>query len=335
MSRLICFFAALLTFTGLAAHHATTVAYDTENLGTIQGEVVSVFWRNPHIVVTIERVSASGVRETWDAEAGSVNSLQRIGIGPDIVAVGDRVSLMGALSRQGLPAMAAYTMTIEDGTEIALWPQRANDIGRGAPPAPFSSDAVAAGEREARGIFRVWSRTGGSLRGELPLSEAALAARTSWDPLTDDPALRCEAPGMPMMMNNPYPIQFSDEGETITLRLEEWDGLRTIDMRPGATAQDKPASPTGYAIGRWEGSTLEITTTRISELFFDDLGTPQSSDSELVERFTLSDDEARLAYVISITDANTFTAPVTLTGTWEWIPGEQLKEFNCAVHEGD
>jgi hypothetical protein len=333
MNRITIFLATLLTSTGLVAHHATTVAYDTENLGTIEGEVVSVFWRNPHIVVTIERVSASGVRETWDAEAGSVNSLQRIGIGRDIVSIGDRVTLMGALSREGLPAMAAYTMTLPDGNEIALWPQRANEIGRGAPSAPFSSDAVAAGEREADGIFRVWSRTGGPLRGELPLSEAALAARASWDPLTDDPALRCEPPGMPTMMNNPYPIQFIDEGETITLRLEEWDGLRTIDMRAGATADDKPTSPTGYSIGQWEGSTLVISTTRISDPYFDDLGTPQSAESELLERFTLSDDETRLDYTLTITDPVTFTSPVTLTGFWEWVAGEQLKEFNCALPE--
>ncbi|NNC66013.1 MAG: hypothetical protein HKN84_14610, partial [Gammaproteobacteria bacterium] len=185
----------------------------------------------------------------------------------------------------------------------------------------------------AEGIFRVWSRTGGPLRGELPLSEAALTARASWDPLTDDPALRCEPPGMPTMMNNPYPIQFIDEGETITLRLEEWDGLRTIDMRAGATADDKPTSPTGYSIGQWEGSTLMISTTRISDPYFDDLGTPQSADSELLERFTLSDDETRLDYTLTITDPVTFTAPVTLTGFWEWVAGEQLKEFNCALPE--
>ncbi len=67
MNRITLFLACLLTSTGLVAHHATSVAFDMENLGTIEGEVVDVFWRNPHIVVTIERVSASGVRETWTA----------------------------------------------------------------------------------------------------------------------------------------------------------------------------------------------------------------------------------------------------------------------------
>ncbi|HSG63479.1 MAG TPA: DUF6152 family protein, partial [Gammaproteobacteria bacterium] len=280
---------------------------------------------------TIERVSESGVRETWTAESGSPNSLQRIGIGRDVVAVGDRITLMGALSRQGLPAMAAYTMTLADGTEIPLWPQRAVEIGRDVRPAPFSSAAVAAGEREARGIFRVWSRTGGALQGELRLTDPARAARQAWDPLVDDPALRCEAPGMPTMMNNPYPIQFVDEGDVIRLRLEEWDGERVIDMRPDATADDKPASMTGYSVGRWEGQTLVVTTTRISDPYFDDLGTPQSTQSRIVERFTLADNESRLDYTAIVADPGTFTEPATLTGSWEWVPGEQIKPFNCSL----
>jgi hypothetical protein len=315
----------------VVAHHATTVAYDSRNMGTIEGEVRAVFWQNPHVVLTVERVSASGIRETWTAESGSPNSLQRIGIGRDVVAVGDRVTLLGALSRQGLPAMAAYTMTLADGTEIPLWPQRAVEIGRDVRSAPFSSAAVAAGEREADGIFRVWSRTGGGLQGELLLTDAARAARQAWDPLADDPALNCEAPGMPTMMNNPYPLQFVDEGDFIRLRLEEWDGERMIDMRTDATADGKPPSMTGYSVGRWEGATLVVTTTRISDPYFDDLGTPQSAQSRIVERFTLSEDESRLDYTATVTDPQTFTEPATLTGFWEWVAGEQIKTFNCSL----
>ena len=61
-----------------------------------------------------------------------------------------------------------------------------------------------------------------SVRSEpdLPFTEFALAARADWDPLVDDPALRCEPPGMPAMMFSPYPIQFVDRGDTILLQLE-------------------------------------------------------------------------------------------------------------------
>ncbi len=333
MNRIaICCLAALAS-TSAIAHHATTVAYDSNNMGTIEGEVVEVFWKNPHVVLTIERVSESGVRETWTAESGSPNSLLRIGYDGSIVSVGDRVTLLGALSRQGLPAMAAYTMTLADGTEVPLWPQRAQQIGRGVPPAPFSSAAVTAGEREANSIFRVWILPQVNFEVDMPLTEFAQAARADWDPLVDDPALRCEAPGMPAMMDGPYPIQFVDQGDSIFVKLEEWDGSRTIHMQPDGDTSSIPASHFGYSTGHWEGNTLVVRTTRVSAAYVDDLGTPFSEDAEIIERMTLSDDERTLEYEAIVTDPRIFTGPATLRGSFVWVPGEQLKEFNCSLRE--
>jgi len=329
---------ALTTLLALTApvslgHHATTVAYDTENLGTIEGEVVEVFWRNPHVVLTIQRVSASGATETWTAESGSPNSLARAGYNADIVAIGDRVTLLGALSRTGLPAMAAYTMTLADGTEVPLWPQRALAIGRNVPPAPFSNADVAAGEREANGIFRVWSAEQVREEPHLPFTDFALSARAGWDPLQDDPALRCEPPGMPAMMFSPYPIQFVDQGDTILLRLEEWDGRRTIHMEAGATAAGQPASHYGYSTGRWDGNTLIVKTTAVSAPYFDDLGTPFSPAAEITERFTLSADEHRLVYETEVVDPRIFDGTATMRESFVWHPGEQIKSFNCTLPE--
>jgi len=325
---------AVLQWTPSLAHHATTVAYDTNNLGTIEGDVVSVFWRNPHVVLEIERVSASGIVEKWTAESGSPNSLQRIGLDSSVVSVGDHVTLYGALSRTGLPAMAAYTMTLADGREIPLWPQRAQSIGRGVPPAPFSSSAVAAGEREASSIFRVWILPQVNFELDFALTPFAEAARAAWDPLVDDPALRCEPPGMPAMMDGPYPIQFIDEGETIRVRLEEWDGARTIHMQPDGDASQMPASHYGYSTGHWEGDTLVVRTTRVSAPYVDDLGTPFSEDAEIIERMTLSDDQRTLEYEATVTDPRIFSRPATLRGTFVWRPGEQIKPFDCALRQG-
>jgi len=331
MNRILILWLGLLSPLGLPAHHATTVAYDVNNLGTIEGEVTSVFWRNPHVVLTIERVAESGARETWTAESGSPNSLQRVGFSSEIVAVGDRVTLLGALSRQGLPSMAAYIMTLADGTEIPLWPQRAQQIGRAAPPAPFSNAEIAASERAAEGIFRVWILPTVNFATDLPLTEFTRAARAAWDPLVDDPALRCEAPGMPAMMDGPYPVEFIDQGDTILVRLEEWDGTRTIHMQDNQDSAAAPPSHYGYSTGRWDGNTLVVRTVNISAPYFDDLGTPLSTDAVIVERMTVSADERELDYVATITDPRIFSGPATLTGTFVWMPGEQIKPYNCAV----
>tara|TARA_B100000029_G_scaffold469845_2_gene508123 strand:+ start:12044 stop:13012 length:969 start_codon:yes stop_codon:yes gene_type:complete len=313
------------------SHHAVTVAYDTENLASIEGQVIDVFWRNPHIVLTIESISEIGNAETWEVESGSTNSLQRIGIGRDIVSIGDRVSLFGAISRRGLNSMAAYTMTLANGTEVPLWPQRAERIGREVQLVPISEVAQERGVLEARSIFRIWSRIGTGLVSNLPFTTTAIEAREDFDPLSDDPALKCIPPGMPAMMNNPYPIEFVEDGDNILLRLEEWDGVRTINMGSNPSSENQPATTYGFSVGRWEGNALIVTTTRINEPFFDDIGTPQSENIEIVERFTLNENENELRYEVILHDETTFTEPATLSGVWFWKPGEEIKPFECAL----
>jgi hypothetical protein len=334
MKKVAILYLILAISSQAAAHHATSVAYDTNNLGTIEGTVTDIFWRNPHIVLTIERILEDGSTEIWKAESGSTNSLERINISRNIVNVGDHVVLLGALSRRGLTAMAAYTMTLDSGREIPLWPFRAASIGWDVTTAPIASAAAEASELAARGIFRIWSRTGTGLDSHLPFTPAALAARETWDPLADDPALRCIPPGMPVMMNNPYPIEFIDEGDAITLRLEEWDGVRTIHMPANVSPQDQAPTSTGYSVGRWENNTLVVTTMHISERFFDDLGTPQSPDVEVVERFILNEAADQLDYRVVINDSGTFTEPATQIGVWFWNPGEEIKPFQCALLQG-
>ena len=112
MGHILLLLPLLLFSSPATAHPAVAVAFDTENLQTIEGVVTDVFWRNPHIVLTVERTLDGGGVDTWKAESGSTNALQRVGIGPDIVSVGDRVSLFGALSRRGLNSMAAYTLSL-------------------------------------------------------------------------------------------------------------------------------------------------------------------------------------------------------------------------------
>ena len=46
----------LLGAFGAAAHHAATGLYDRNTIGEIEGEISSIFWRNPHIRFGITRV---------------------------------------------------------------------------------------------------------------------------------------------------------------------------------------------------------------------------------------------------------------------------------------
>ena len=46
---------------------------------------------------------------------------------------------------------------------------------------------------------------------------------------------------------------------------------------------------------------------------------------------SLSNDESRLNYEITINDPATFTEPVTLGGYRIWVPGEEIKPYNCTL----
>jgi len=55
--------------------------------------------------------------------------------------------------------------------------------------------------------------------------------------------------------------------DAIELRNEEFDVVRTIHMDLTAVPDGKPFSQLGYSIGRWEGDTLVVNTTRINPIF--------------------------------------------------------------------
>ena len=93
---------------------------------------------------------------------------------------------------------------------------------------------------------------------------------------------------------------------------------------------ERTAQSRGHLGDKTELTTV-VTTTHINWPYFDDIGTPQSEQLELVERYMLSDDETRLDYLLTVTDPEMLTEPVTFDGYWTWIPGEQIKRYDCAV----
>lgn len=318
------------------AHHSGL--YDDQNVVTLEGTIESIAWINPHVRVTLATVAENGEPELWEIEGTSVNALSRWGIERDLFRVGDRLRVRGPVSRFGRKAMIGATADLPDGERVVLWPNVASKLGlaetgvAGLFPPPAGAPATA----PVKGIFRVWTPRGRSPAlglDALPLSAGARDAALLYDPITDDPALRCEPPGMPAMLETPYPIEFVDEGERILMRFEEWDGVRTVYLRPGGGPPVQEPSPKGVSFGRWEGRTLAVFTLYIDYPYFDDLGTPQSKDVTVLERYTPSADETRLDFEVTVTDPATFNEPVVRRGYFAYEPGEAIKPYNCTLLE--
>ena len=73
-----------------------------------------------------------------------------------------------------------------------------------------------------------------------------------------------------------------------------------------------------------------VTTTEIDFPWFDQAGIPQSEDLQLVERFSVSEDDRFLNYSVTATDSAVFTEPVVLDRRWLSVPGEELQSYECA-----
>jgi hypothetical protein len=327
--------------------HHSLLGYEKSELIEVEGEVTSIFWRNPHIRLTVSTTAETGQVEVWTVEGGPINTMERIGISPERVHIGDNIKISGHASTRVENALQPVLVTLANGQALVLNKESASAFGLLAESAQTVSataddEAVDAAVSAAHGIFRVWSNRERHWIQDSrewgvrvhPLQEAARLAQAGWNQPTDDIALQCIPAGMPEAMMMPFPIEFMEQDGDMLIHIEEWDNVRTIHMGDAATVADLPPSSLGTSLGHWEGNTLVVTTNNINYPFFDDRGTPMSEAVEIVERFTLSEDETRLDWTATVVDPGTFTEPVAMPELhWEWIPGEEVKEYNCTVAE--
>jgi hypothetical protein len=134
---------------------------------------------------------------------------------------------------------------------------------------------------------------------------------------------------MPHIMSQPYPLEFVDQGDSIMLRLEEYDTVRTIHMTDGVDIP--PPSRLGHAVGHWEDSVLVVETTGVNFGHFNSDGIVLSDNVKIVERFTPVEDGSRLNYEMTVTDETAFTEPVVLTKAWVWLPEVRVTPYECTA----
>ena len=326
----------LLALSCSAFGHHSQAEFDDDAVLELQGEIVAAYWRNPHVNFTLRTVDDDGNEELWEMEAASWNTLARKGVPENVFKAGDRVTIAAHPSTRRPRQLQVNNVLLDSGMEVILspsgdQPRWSNEYYGGTAqtvePAPLSESSVT-----ADGLFQIWAIAGGRrvpLDRELPLTDAAREALAVWNPLAEDPLLKCVPPGMPPAMGNPYPMQFIEQDGNIVLRLEEFDNVRTIHLEPNASANTP--GPLGYSVGRWEEGGLIVETTNINYPYFNRVGVAQSGSVETFERFTVSEDGRRLDYELTITDPATLTEPVTWGTYFVSGRGEVIRPYECNV----
>ena len=343
--RVALFVGSLLVPVTAFAHHSVSSWFDRERVTELEGELTEVRWVNPHVRFTIVSTDETGEETEWDIETLSVSGIRRWGITPDLLSVGDRLLVAGNPSKRTENQIFVLNVLLPSGEEI----QFGSGEPRWSERALRGSEAVPSEEGESsdpsRGLFRVWSTASSTpfLFPELrdpefehtsyPLTAAARAALAAYNAFEDNPLADCTPKGMPTIMEQPYPMEFVQDGENILLHIEEYDLIRTIHMGDVDNDGERPGSSLGYSVGRWDGSDLVVTTTNANWGYFDSVGIPLSEEAEIVERFMPSEDGARLDYQLMVTDPSTFTEPVELGKHWIWRPEIEVEPYEC-IAEG-
>jgi hypothetical protein len=323
------------------AHHSYT-EYDQQQTIEIDGTLEKVAWQNPHVRFTVIVPNAGGTPARWDIESSGINNLNRIGANVGYFKSGSKVKVAGWPSKRGPGRMYVTNLMSADGHELVLWrfsklrwSKAGAGYGTGADRQLFAPGVTS----DSASIFRVWSSDYDDLDAapesmrrsvkELPLTVAAAKASAAANPAKGKGFAGCNPKGMPNMMSQPFPMEIVHQGNTVEIRIEEYDAVRRISVSAMRDVGAKPPRPDGYSAGRWEGKTLVVTTSGVTPREFDETGYRRTAAARYVERFTPSADGSRLHYSVTVTDPEVFTRPVEFKRSWVWRPGEKVMPFNC------
>ncbi len=105
--------ALMLSGAQASAHHSFAAEFDADKPITLTGIVTKVEWTNPHVWFYINvKDPKTGEVTNWGAEMGPPHGLQRRGWRQNTMKIGDEVTVVGSLAKNGSKRMNASTVTL-------------------------------------------------------------------------------------------------------------------------------------------------------------------------------------------------------------------------------
>jgi len=347
-SRFIVLFNALLLPGLVFAHHSFFGRFDNSTHMELEGVVSRLHWENPHIHIFLNVTNEDGSITEWDLESGSPTLMLRAGIPRDSLEEGMTIRVAAWPPLTDKVEAFATNILLPDGSELLMQTGQ-EAYFKDEVTGDFSYRFRTEGDRSHPewGIFRMWTFTGadGFLFPEsinrdydmhqYPLTAVASDVLENFDMARDNPTNNCQPKGMPLIMEQPLPMEILRKGNNVVLRIEEYDLVRTIHIGETSAPEGTPYSLLGYSWGWWEDeawapeSTLVAHTTHIGFPWMNQRGIPLSQSAGIEERFTMIEDGAFMDYEMIITDAVNLTTPVHLSKKWIHVPGVEILPFEC------
>ena len=144
-----------------------------------------------------------------------------------------------------------------------------------------------------------------------------------------DPEIKCFQPGVPRAMYMPYPFEIIQGDNKIQMIFQFANAERTIHLNK---MEEYPnVAYMGYSVGHWEGDTLVVVVTNLTDAtWFDRSGNFHSDAMKVTERYTpISKDAIR--YEATIEDPQVFTRPwkISMPLYRRLEPNMEMTDFRC------
>ena len=280
---------------------------------------------SPDVDYGILEISGAGDESRVFIDGGPVNVLRldgnRITFDFDWTDSGDIVHVT-ELAGQFTDGRFTGEMT-EDGEKTGIWfatPWAEHpDVGTDPDPVDIS------------GVWLSLSR--GTHKDSFDLTATGAAINAAYDPIFDDPHLRCVTGGVIRMEDGPFGQEIIQRDDYIVVLYQYFHEVRRIwlDGRDFPEDIENAYLSMGYSIGHWEGSTLVIETRGMKPTVWDASGMPTSISAVVIERKYL-DDEGRLHTDYTLHDPVNFNRPVYRHAYRERSTSAEITESSCDPH---
>jgi hypothetical protein len=322
----IPFAAAALFMAPVSKAHHSSAMYDDKQTVTIEGAVTKFEWSNPHVYVYLKQLTAAGQAVEWEVEASPPSILRRLGWSQETLHTGDTISVTGHPARDSGRTSLIPTI-IKKGDAILF--DRKGEVTRLA-----SVDAALAGSVGSLELDGVWvTLLEVKIEEELDPDKLSLTARGKaafkhFDEKKMHPGAKCVPYSAPFFMITPD-LKRITKGDGVILIDGEFDGAqRTVHMDV-STHEGASASVQGHSVGRWEGKSLLIDTTRFTDNAMGNAyGLPSGARKHLVERLT-PDGKGALTYHFELSDPEFLAAPVMGDVQWVFRPNATYAALKC------
>jgi hypothetical protein len=168
--------------------------------------------------------------------------------------------------------------------------------------------------------------------GQLSLTPKYAAMRKEFqsNPDRDSPQANCVPPGMPGIMDQPYPIEILYTPGMVVLIAEAYMQVRHIFTDGRSHPDDPDLTYNGNSIGHWDGDTLVVDSVGFVKdtPLGRNMEARHSEKMHIVERFHLKDPNT-LQVNTTIDDPEAFAKPWTGTLNYARHPDWTMEEYIC------